>query len=219
MSIAYFKNDEDLLVFAREFFANRVETFEKDIAICLTPNERKEHAYFPALIICIGFADLLSGLYAGTLYDQGLKELKQYAAEFMKPEYSSDDRRLEILYECLRHKVAHLAYPYAVLDTTTVRSKTFVGQARRLVTWSIHETKRRPAIEIVDYLPGIMWLVQTPRPWPVSYDCLIEVWVGSLAIDIVRSIEGYLLRLQSNPTAREHFAKCMKDYFPLDQCR
>ena len=34
MSIAPFKTDQDLLAFARKFFANRVETFEKDIAIC-----------------------------------------------------------------------------------------------------------------------------------------------------------------------------------------
>ena len=122
MSIAYFKNDEDLLGFAREFFANRVETFEKDIAICLTPNERKEHAYFPALIICIGFADLRSGLYAGTLYDQGLKELKQYAKALMEPEYTDDLRCLGLLYECLRHKVAHLAYPYPVIRSSQIRA-------------------------------------------------------------------------------------------------
>ena len=215
MSIAPFKNDVELVSFARKFFANRIETFRKDIAICLTPNERGQHAYFPALIICIGFADLLSGLYAGTLYDQGLKELKQYAAKFMKPEYSSEHSRLEILYECLRHKVAHLAYPYAVLDTTAVRSKTFHGQPRRLVTWTIHETERRPAIEIIDYSTPEQ-LVQTPTPWTVSYDCRIEVSVRSLAIDIVWSIEGYLQDLQSNPGAQQHFATCMRDYFPFD---
>ena len=72
MSIAPFKTDQELLTFARKFFANRVETFKKDIAICLTPNEREEHAYFPALIICIAFVDLLSGLHAGALHNQKL---------------------------------------------------------------------------------------------------------------------------------------------------
>jgi hypothetical protein len=85
----------------------------------------------------------------------------------MKPEYTSDRRRSEILYECLRHKVAHLAYPYAVFDTTTARSKTFDGQPRRRVTWSVHETERRPAIEIIDYSTPER-LVKTPTPWPVS---------------------------------------------------
>ena len=134
------------------------------------------------------------------------KDLEQYAKKFMKPEYTSDRRRLELLYECLRHKVAHLAYPYAVIPH---------GKPRRLVTRSIHETEERPAIEIVDYLPHVMWLVQTRRPWSVSYDCRIEVRVGGLAKDIVGSIDKYVQHLQSDRLAREHFAKCMRDYFPL----
>ena len=118
-------------------------------------------------------------------------------------------RSLKLLYECLRHKVAHLAYPYPVM---------LHGKPRRRVTWSIHETERRPAIAITDY-SGPQPLVRT-IPWPVSYDCLIEVWVGSLAIDIVKSIyekSGYLQHLKSNPTARKHFEDCMKDYFPPDR--
>jgi hypothetical protein len=211
MSIAPFKSDEELVTFARKFFANRVETFRKDIAICLTPNEHEQHAYFPALIICIAFADLLSGLYAGTLRDQKLEELKQYAAKFMKPEYTPD--RLDILYEFLRHKVAHLAYPYAVFDTHT--KEIFRSQPKRLVTWTIHETEQRPAINIIDYSTP-QQLVKTPTPWTVSYDCRIEVSVGSLAIDIVWSIERYLLHLQSDrgQVARKHFAECMVHYFP-----
>jgi hypothetical protein len=214
MSIGSFKNNEELVTFARKLFANRVETFRKDVAICLTPNERGQHAYFPALIICIAFAELLSSLYAGTIADHGLKreELKRYAAKFMKPEYTAD--RLDILYEFLRHKVAHLAYLYAVFDTST-KAATFRGKPRRRVTWTIHETERRPAIEIIDYsMPK--QLVQTPTPWSVWYDCRIEVSVRSLAIDIVWSIEAYLQDLQSSPEAQKNFAKCMEDYFPFD---
>ena len=212
--MAPFKTEQALLTFAREFFANRVETFEKDIAICLTPNEREEHAYSPALITCLSFAELLSGCYAGRLNGLRPKDLEQYAKDFMEPE-TYDRRSLELLWVCLRHKVAHLAYPYVVFDTHSEPKTILHGQPRRRVTWSIHDTEQRPAIKITDC--PTQQLVKTP--WPVSYDCLIEVWVGSLAIDIVRSIEGYLQRLQSNPAAREHFAKCMKDYFPPDQCR
>jgi hypothetical protein len=214
MSIAPFKTDQELLTFARKFFANRVQTFKKDIAICLTPNEREEHAYFPALIICIAFVDLLSGLHAGTLHNQKLEELKAYASKFMKPDYTPQG--LDILYEFLRHKVAHLAYPYVVFDTWT--NKKFRDQPRRFVTWTINETEQRPAIAITKY-PTPCQLTQTPTPWPVSYDCRIEVNVRGVAIDIVWSIEGYLQHLQSDQEARERFAKCMKDYFPSDQCR
>jgi hypothetical protein len=64
--------------------------FQKDIKICLTRNAKGNHAYFPALITSIGFAEFLSGLYAGNLDGPGLKQLKKYAAEFMTVEYTTD---------------------------------------------------------------------------------------------------------------------------------
>jgi hypothetical protein len=106
-----------------------------------------------------------------------------------------------------------LAYPYAVFDTTTARSKTLRHQSKRLVTWAIHETEQRPAIKITDLT--VRQTANTPNtPWPVSYDCLIEVSVRSLAIDIVWSIESYHRRLQSDHEVRGRFAECMKHYFP-----
>jgi hypothetical protein len=83
MSIWPFRSEEELLGFARTFLRNRVEVFNKDLKICLT-RSRGTHAYFPALIICIAFADLLSGLYAGTLKGQKAETLRRYASKFMK---------------------------------------------------------------------------------------------------------------------------------------
>jgi hypothetical protein len=83
---------------------------------------------------CISFADLLSGLYAGKLEGHALKELKNYASKFMGAEYTAD--RVDVLYECFRHKVAHLAQPYAVFDTQS-KPNTFGGQGRRLITWTV----------------------------------------------------------------------------------
>jgi hypothetical protein len=102
-------SDNDKWVeFAERFLRNRREVFDKDVAICLR-RTRGSHAYFPALIICIAFADLMSGLYAGKLKGHGVEPLKRYADKFMKPEYTSDPRRLEIVYKFLRNKIAHLA--------------------------------------------------------------------------------------------------------------
>jgi hypothetical protein len=81
MSIAYFASDEELVSFAQTFFRSRVETFRKDVAICMKPDALERHAYFPALIICIAFVELLSGLYAGKLEHNRLGELKQYAQD------------------------------------------------------------------------------------------------------------------------------------------
>jgi hypothetical protein len=215
MSIAPFKSDGELVTFARAFFRDRVESFRKDVAICMTRDARGHHAYFPALITCIAFADLLSGLYAGDFRHHGLKELKRYAGKFMKTEYTSDARRLDILYEFLRHKIAHLAYPYPVFDTAT-KQKTFQGQPRRRVTWTVYATRRRPAIAVVDFLKP-QFLLKTTKPWPVSYNCRIKVSVRSFQIDVVRSIygsSGYLRHLDSDQAARVHFARCMVEYFP-----
>jgi hypothetical protein len=210
MSIWPFTSDDDLVKFANAFLSNRLETFNKDLAVCLTSNVRGEQAYFPSLFICIAFADLLSGLYAGTLQNQSLEELKQYAEKFMEAEYTSDPLRLNILYEFLRHKIAHLAYPYVVFDTDT--KSTFKGQPRRLVTWIVDGSERIPAIEIVD-LPTPR-LLTTVTPWPVYCNCKIKVSIPSFQIDIVKSVSRYLEHLHSDQNAKEHFAKCMIDYFP-----
>jgi len=213
MTIAPFKSDKALISFARLFFQNRVGSFRKDITICLTADANRRHAYFPALITCIGFADLLSGLYAGKLEGHGLSDLKKYAARFMNGA-NYDPVRLEILYLAFRHKLAHLSFPYVVFDTAT--RKEFASCKQRLVTWSVHASKRSPPIELIDFTPPI-FMKKTLRPWPVPYNCRAIISVRNLQIDIVKSISrkaGYFHCLETDPTAREHFAKCMKVIFP-----
>src|SRR5215470_8547176 len=97
MSISPFKSNDELVRFARLFFRDRVGSFRKDLAICLTADANRSHAYFPALITCIGFLDLLSGLYAGRLEGHSLSELKSYAARFMDAT-KYNPLHLEILY-------------------------------------------------------------------------------------------------------------------------
>jgi hypothetical protein len=208
MSIWPFKSEEKLVEFAQRFLRNRVEVFDKDVAICLT-RTRGTHAYFPALIICIAFVDLMSGLYAGKLKGQRVEPIRRYAAKFMKAEYTSDQRRLDILYKFLRNKVAHLAYPNPVFAMVTKP-----GQPKQRVTWTLNASKHRPAIKVIDYPAPKFLLKKTVKPWPVSYDCRIEVSVRNFHSDIVSSISKYLRHLQKDPNAREHFARCMLEYFP-----
>jgi hypothetical protein len=212
MTIKPFKSDKELIDFAHLFFRDRVGSFRKDMAICLTANANRSHAYFPALITCIGFLDLLSGLYAGRVEGHSLSELKSYAAKFMNAtKYHS--LHLAILYLAFRHKIAHLSFPYLVFDTTN--RKEFAGQKDRQITWSVHASKRSNPIEVVDHAPKLF--KKSVRPWPVSYNCRVHISVRTFQIDIVKSIygaTGYLHHLQSNLTARENFAKCMKVLFP-----
>jgi hypothetical protein len=210
MPVLPFSSDVEVAKFARAFLDGQVERFNKDIKICLTRDAKNSHAYFPALITCIAFADFLSGLYAGKLHGHGLKELKDYASNFMTADYTQD--RLDVLYECFRQKVAHLALPYAVFDTNS-KPKTFRGQPKRLITWTVEAGRRKPAVEIVEQ-KSAKQILRAITPWPVHYDHRAIVRLRNLAYDIKQSIPKYLCRLEADKSARDNFKKCMVIYFP-----
>jgi hypothetical protein len=201
-------DDDKWVEFAERFLRNRREVFDKDVAICLK-RTRGTHAYFPALIICIAFADLMSGLYAGTLKGQRVEPLRRYAAKFMKPEYTSDPRRLDILYKFLRNKIAHLAYPNPVFAMVT---KPF--QPKQRVTWTLNASKHRPTIKVIDY-PAQSDRLSCSEVF-VGENCktLVCILLRNFHSDIVSSISKYLRHLQSDRDAKERFARCMLDYFP-----
>jgi hypothetical protein len=88
MPVLPFQSDAEVAEFAGKFLREHVERFDKDIAVCLRlwPDENGSHAYFPALITCIAFAELLSGLYAGDLRSgNALTKLRSYASATSSP--------------------------------------------------------------------------------------------------------------------------------------
>ena len=138
MSIAPFSSERELIDYAKWFLRDRANAFRKDIEICMTANSDRQHAYFPALITCISFLDLLSGLYAGKFDRHGAHELRDYIKRFTNaPNYA----HMDLLYQMFRHKIAHIAYPYPVFDTTT-KPKIFGGQKQRRVTWMVCARRR-----------------------------------------------------------------------------
>jgi hypothetical protein len=212
MSGARFGSDNELLKFAKHFMHEQVDGFRKDIDICLTMDRRRRHAYFPALIRCISFADFLGGLYAGNIDGHGLFDLQEYAKKFMdRAEY--DELRLAILYEGFRHKIAHLSDPYPVFDTAT-KPKKFGGRQLR-ITWTVYAGRRAHPIKLIRY-PSPIFLKKRKTPWPVSYDHRIEISLRCFANDIVRSIygrSGYVQHLRSDLPARKNFEKAMQTFF------
>ena len=205
-------SDRELMNFAKVFLDGHRERFRKDIAICLKPDANNSHAYFPALITCIAFLDFLSGLHAGKLDGQKLPDLRNYVSQFMDQAAYTDDR-LNVLYECFRHKVAHLAHPYVVFDTASTRAKTFRGKPRRLITWTVRARGPRPPIDIVLVDPPKQ-ILKAATPWPVVYDHRVTVAIRGFAADITKSILKYLRFLRADAEARQNFKKCMADYFP-----
>lgn len=205
------------LAFAQEFLRHRIRGHRKDVAICLrghqTPRDNKlTHAYFPALMITIGFADLLAGLHAGTIENHGRRDLQRYFDHFMDRLLYPEDA-IDVLYEGFRHKIAHLGHPYAVFDT---KSKPKVFPSRKRYAWTVYASARPRPLALIDY--GAPQQAQKhPLPWPVSFDARIQVSVRSLSKDLAASVfkhKGYFRRLQSDPVSLARFMACMEEFYP-----
>jgi hypothetical protein len=212
MSFQPFRSEKDLTQYAARFFRDRVQSFRKDVGICLTANADGHHAYFPALITCIGFLDFLSGLNAGKLEGHGLTELKAYIYKFFRRK--SDYVHADILYVMFRHKIAHLAYPYLVFDTATKPKD--LGPPQRRITWKVGIYRGKKPLELIVH-PTSRTLVKSITPWPVSYDARMVISLTTLRTDIVGSIygpSGYLSHLRADGNARGRFARCIKEYAP-----
>jgi hypothetical protein len=213
MSIQPFTSDADLLKFASRFFKDRVGSFRKDLKVCLTTKENGAHAYFPALITCIGFVDLLSGLHAGTLEKHTLAHLKNYVSTFFR--HKSDYAHLDVLYVMFRHKIAHIAYPYLVFDSAKDNRVQSLSQPHR-ITWTVGVLLGKKPIQLKNYSPRKK-LQKSVTPWDVHYDARMIVSLTALRRDIIASIygpTGYLTHLRSNQDAQNNFVKCMRQYAP-----
>lgn len=219
MPVLPFETKIDIVSFAKRFLRMQVLRFRKDISVCLRgrrlrPREPLTHAYFPGLMTCIAFVDLLSGLYAGKIDGHSVGELKSFVKQFMD-KYAYDDDTLDILYQMFRHKVAHLAIPYAVFDTHA-KGGPLKSRPRRLLTWTVHAGRRKPSIKI-EPLASAKQIQHDPTPWDTYYDHRVSISVKSLATDIVKSIygpTGYLHCLRTDAAARARFKNCMKLWYP-----
>jgi hypothetical protein len=198
--------------FARRFLHGRINLLNKDVNICLTADKQGSHAYFPALMTCISFLDLLSGLHAGRLKGNGLRELVIYVARFMNVA-RYPELELSVLYEMMRHKIAHLGHPYVVFDS---HSSTKLQRFRRMhVTWALYATARSSPLEL-RFCPGGR-LEKTVRPWDVRYDHRLNISIRRIKADAVRSIKGpngYRANLVADAEAKKRFAACMREYYP-----
>ena len=209
VKIGPFKTNKELVAFGKDFIKHHTSAFRINMNICLTADKNRRHAYFPGLITCISFLDLLSGLYAGRVKDHGLNELCVYGQAFMPPYYTPAN--LEILYKCFRHKVAHLSHPYYVFDT----KKAGIAGARKLITWTVNASDMKPPINLAP-CPGKKLKKFNP-PWDVYYDHRVYVSVRRLMVDAIQSTKGangYVKTLEADLGTQENFVRCITEFFP-----
>jgi hypothetical protein len=198
-----------IVAYAVWFSKERVETFDKDIAICLRTDERNRHAYMPALIACTGMIELFACLLCGDLEAKGVGRIVNFAKRFMNPEHYSETA-LKVLWHVFRHKVAHVSKPYGVQHLAELDA----DGNRGLVTWEVTEYDREPAIQIA-IAPGTIPSDRRPAWRSGCYTHICSIHLPTLARDIRNAIsgpEGYFERVRKESDLQENFRKCM------DQC-
>jgi hypothetical protein len=161
----------------------------------------------------IGFADLLSGLNAGKLKGQSLPDLQAYFSSYMDRNRYPEEA-VKVLYEGLRHKIAHLGHPYVVFDT---KSKPLVFDApHKRYAWTVGAARRDPPLQLTNY-PKAQFVKKHSPPWEVWFDSRIRVSVRSLASDLIAFVfksAGYFERLTDGSVPLKNFMKCMEEFYP-----
>lgn len=200
-----------MLVFANRYLDDRIQTYNKDMGICLTPDADGKHAYFPALLASLSMLDLFSCLKAGDVEPKGMGHILDFSqAHLSQPDY--DQFHITLLWLMFRHKTVHTSQPYGTFDTYA--RKSILQQSSRMkVTWRLDESQGSPAISLCQK-SGV--LSQRP-PWPCPYTHRLTIYLPQLQYDITQAVDGlrgYRQILRTDTKALDRFARCMEEIFP-----
>jgi len=210
----------DVVAFADQFIPARIRFFEKDMRICLrTYHTRLDpktatHAYFPALMMCLANLDMMGQMQVGQ-YSAGTKGVKKFITDFMDTSVYTD-QKIDLLWECFRHKVAHLAHPQYVFDT---RLRKNWHHKHMRITWFIDE-KKKIVHEATTY-PHLFLrqrkrkISSLPRPYNVPYDHIVYISLVQLKKDIQAGMQAYLKKLKVDIGLQTKFEVIIRNFFPV----
>ena len=202
----------DIAKFARQFIKGRLEGFEKDMRICLTPIKLKTgsgvtHAYLPALAACCGILEYLTALWRGNTRRIGWQQIADFAEHFLpQPDFNRETVR--VLFEVFRHPVAHRG----ILSGVWVDRNNGTGAGRRL-TWKVSADAKRPACEVVAET-GVLRL---DPPWPCSYTHRGHIHLRSLWGDIRKAATRYGNTIATDHQLQVSFNACMRQLYPVSR--
>jgi len=198
---------EDRAKFARKFLLGRLEGFEKDIRICLTPLHLEgattpTHAYFPAFAACCGTLEYLAALLRGRTNGLGWRDVSDWAQRFLpQPDYTQDTVR--VLIEAFRNAVAHRG----------IASGVWVDRrqgANRRLTWRLTAASSRPSVAI---LPEKGALV-LDSPWECPYTHRVHIHLKAMSMDIREGLKQHADSFASDDNLVQHFSQCMQQLYP-----
>lgn len=199
---------DNMAAFAPRFIQARMDGFEKDIRICLTPNDatgdaRETCAYFPALAACCAAIEYLTALWTGSMKSMGRTNVEKFATRFL-PQPHYDGEAVRVLWDLFRNRVAH----HGITSGIWVDRHAHIG-GRRLL-WSLTRESSLPAIEVHARAGE---LVLDP-PWPCSYTHVAIVRLARLAHDVRESSLGVIAEFGKEPAALVKFTKAMRELYP-----
>jgi len=207
----------EIVKFANWFCDERIQTFQKDMNICMTPNRHGSHAYVPAVMGCASFIELFAGLFAGCINRSvGIKHILNFTKSFLDSSEFTEEC-VCLFFAMYRHKVAHLSRPYSVFDSYDVNKKNpLLNYLQRRFTWKITATETKPAIQIISQT-GEVPKYRRPSWKTAQYTHICEIHLKRLIMELPKAVSGssgYLKRLSADPKVRANFKKCMDSFYP-----
>jgi len=196
-------------LYLRHFVDGRLDGFEKDLKICLTPTPSKmragyTHAYFPALGACCGLIEYLAGLYRGNLNGVGWREVATWAQQYLDPADYGDDL-MRVFFLAFRHSVAHRG----IASGIWIDRAPGPGQGRR-ITWKVTAARKRPPVQIV----AENGVLDRDPPWRCPYTHRVHIHLASLKSDIRKAAKRYAADAGQDPQLLARFTACMRQLYP-----
>jgi hypothetical protein len=196
-----------MAMFAGRFVQGRMEGFEKEMRICLTPTVSDAgvtHAYLPALAACCGTLEYLTALYRRNVRGIGWQQIADFAGRYLpQPDFKTETVR--VLFDVFRHPIAHRGIASGVWVDRN-RGAT----AGRRLTWNVSADARRPACEVVSEVGRLMM----DPPWPCPYTHRGHIHLRALWVDIRRAAARYSKDVASDQQLQANFEACMRQLYP-----
>ncbi len=194
-----FKNDAELLKFAKKFLDEKIFSLEKDVKHCLV----LPYAPFPAILYCFSIIDLLASLYCGQARSGNTSK---NAATYMKDMMHYTEDQSHLLQKIFRHKIVHLAGPRTVYK--------FKG---KIITWHYRHDSPEKHLSIESTPPGAHVRPTSKIEQNVTHVFWISIKL--LLENIIQSYKGpngYYSKLQSDLKYRKRFDNAIFDLFSSD---
>jgi hypothetical protein len=204
MALISFMNTNELMKFAEEYLVNdRLRSLEYDVNRCLQYDQHNYYSPLPALMYCFSMIDMLGALYGGNAKEK--RDSTGMSGNYMKTLMKYPHDKVDLLQKAYRHKLVHLSAP-----------KTAINYNGRTISWKLHDTTKIDHLEINSESGSIDLFSRGTIGYSGKFTVDIATLKDDIKQSVIRDIDGYLLRLQSDIDLQHKFTKAVNQiYEPL----